>query len=721
MRWTDLLDLARNFYRPPFDPAESEALSRFSCRAEPPRDGVQDRQVRACASVLELAIMGQGPTPMGSTTKLVGDPTKARTLERRSTFRDKTGQNTEPTVEKPKKSACSFFPRLGTVLVILSLAYSLGNVLRLPRIVVMHGGGTFLIIYVAITILFGIPLTFLEIVLGQFCQQGTTKIWRAVPILKGVGYVKILCSFFLSIYYPVVMAIALFYGLWSAKGPLPFSECTAIVMQPRYTIGPADEPRVTAAATDDSCLENTFLKPLHKDPMWFGVNVTLLFLLWAFVLLSVSRGVRSYRLSALLLTLPLLAGIAALLTQQLSVDSKGLERLIDLSWDPVFKFDTWYYAMVQFFFSTHIGFGNITTCAGNIYSKTNAFWAAFFYILWNLGIGLSAVALVYLWQGDLIGGSSFDPEIPLLMVMNLIYKVASCCFGEDAQIWAMLAYFLIILSGFTSMVALVYTITVSIVVETKNKCRSWVVASLVCAVGFAAGVAVMLPEKLKFLHMLDYYVIGHMVALSTALELIGFIWIYGIESIRNDFEFVLGYKLSKFWNTIWFTTPIFLIGAELASFFLLPLTGEDSNTDDYWVYLTGWILYGFLWFIICFVAVWQICNQVDYNFAQKLMSSLKPTRNWGPVDPICRHGWVQWRESYQATGERDFTLKRRGTRDYTHSIKSEARYNTMSLPRRGAGGGGAASQYVVQLPDGLDLSDHAYWRRDLSKPKSTKA
>lgn len=63
------------------------------------------------------------------------------------------------------------------------------------------------------------------------------------------------------------------------------------------------------------------------------------------------------------------------------------------------------------------------------------------------------------------------------------------------------------------------------------------------------------------------------------------------------------------------------------------------------------------------------------------------------------------------TGERDFTLKRRGTRDYTHSIKSEARYNTMSLPRNG-------NPYVVQLPDGLDLSDNSYWPRRDAQVKS---
>lgn len=57
---------------------------------------------------------------------------------------------------------------------------------------------------------------------------------------------------------------------------------------------------------------------------------------------------------------------------------------------------------------------------------------------------------------------------------------------------------------------------------------------------------------------------------------------------------------------------------------------------------------------------------------QKVSSSLKASRKWGPVDPMLRHGWIQWR-SKTGQGDRDFTLRRRGTRDYTHSVKHRKR------------------------------------------------
>jgi hypothetical protein len=50
---------------------------------------------------------------------------------------------------------------------------------------ILCSAGTFLVVYICISIVFGIPLVFLEIGLGQFCQEGTTKLWRAVPLFKG--------------------------------------------------------------------------------------------------------------------------------------------------------------------------------------------------------------------------------------------------------------------------------------------------------------------------------------------------------------------------------------------------------------------------------------------------------------------------------------------------------------------------------------------------------
>ncbi|XP_039285862.1 sodium-dependent nutrient amino acid transporter 1 isoform X3 [Nilaparvata lugens] len=647
-------------------------------------------------------------TPMGSTTKLITDNRSA------------------------KVPWCHCLPSLGTVMVILSVTASLGNIVRLPTVVFHNGGGTFLVVYTILAIVIGIPLVFLEVVLGQFCQEGTTKLWRAVPLLKGVGLVKVLTSFLIAIYYPVIMAMSLFYAIWTGKGPVPFTECDYL------------PPRGSPPQMDgEICLQETFLKPPDQDPVWFGVDIALLFMLWALIVLCVSRGTRSYKVCAFFTFIPTVVGVIALLSQELTISSQGINELLLFDWKYLFTFDTWYYALIQLFFSTHIGFGNITTCAGRLYSKSNAFWTAVLYMLCNLAVGISFVCIIYLWIGRLEtnGIKLVWPQIPELFVITLLYDVTTHVFGETAQIWAIISFLVIIFAGLNSMVVVVFTVVESIMIETKDRWRSWMITAGVCAVGFLAGIICLLPVRMELVHMLDHYVIGHMVAASTALELIGFAWIYGSFALYSDFEFVLGQKLNPIWSAVWFLTPIVLVIFEIWSLVTLPVS---SQHDAQWLQVMGWVFYAASWCIVIVVALWQVFTQVDYNIAQKLLSTLKPSRNWGPVDPIYRHGWVVWRGQSSVGGERDFTLKRRGTRDYTHSVKrahsnpkGASRYHAPSsagsspgalhtLSTRSTKGDhppfndlhttsrsakGDHPPFVVQLPPN-DLDEHVCWRKD---------
>ncbi|XP_039285863.1 sodium-dependent nutrient amino acid transporter 1 isoform X4 [Nilaparvata lugens] len=627
---------------------------------------------------------------------------------------------------------CHCLPSLGTVMVILSVTASLGNIVRLPTVVFHNGGGTFLVVYTILAIVIGIPLVFLEVVLGQFCQEGTTKLWRAVPLLKGVGLVKVLTSFLIAIYYPVIMAMSLFYAIWTGKGPVPFTECDYL------------PPRGSPPQMDgEICLQETFLKPPDQDPVWFGVDIALLFMLWALIVLCVSRGTRSYKVCAFFTFIPTVVGVIALLSQELTISSQGINELLLFDWKYLFTFDTWYYALIQLFFSTHIGFGNITTCAGRLYSKSNAFWTAVLYMLCNLAVGISFVCIIYLWIGRLEtnGIKLVWPQIPELFVITLLYDVTTHVFGETAQIWAIISFLVIIFAGLNSMVVVVFTVVESIMIETKDRWRSWMITAGVCAVGFLAGIICLLPVRMELVHMLDHYVIGHMVAASTALELIGFAWIYGSFALYSDFEFVLGQKLNPIWSAVWFLTPIVLVIFEIWSLVTLPVS---SQHDAQWLQVMGWVFYAASWCIVIVVALWQVFTQVDYNIAQKLLSTLKPSRNWGPVDPIYRHGWVVWRGQSSVGGERDFTLKRRGTRDYTHSVKrahsnpkGASRYHAPSsagsspgalhtLSTRSTKGDhppfndlhttsrsakGDHPPFVVQLPPN-DLDEHVCWRKD---------
>ncbi|XP_014417450.1 sodium- and chloride-dependent transporter XTRP3 isoform X4 [Camelus ferus] len=94
----------------------------------------------------------------------------------------------------------------------ISYAVGLGNVWRFPYLCQMYGGGSFLVPYIVMLIVEGMPLLYLELAVGQRMRQGSIGAWRTIsPYLSGVGVASVVVSFFLSMYYNVINAWAFWY------------------------------------------------------------------------------------------------------------------------------------------------------------------------------------------------------------------------------------------------------------------------------------------------------------------------------------------------------------------------------------------------------------------------------------------------------------------------------------------------------------------------------
>ena len=71
--------------------------------------------------------------------------------------------------------------------IIAAMGYSigLGNVWRFPYKVYTNGGGSFLIPYFTVLVLLGLPIFFMELVLGQYSNRGPVKVFgRLASIFK---------------------------------------------------------------------------------------------------------------------------------------------------------------------------------------------------------------------------------------------------------------------------------------------------------------------------------------------------------------------------------------------------------------------------------------------------------------------------------------------------------------------------------------------------------
>ncbi|XP_069795583.1 sodium- and chloride-dependent creatine transporter 1-like isoform X6 [Narcine bancroftii] len=117
----------------------------------------------------------------------------------------------------------------------VGFAVGLGNIWRFPYLCYKNGGGVFLIPYLLVVLVGGIPVFFLEIALGQFMKQGGIGAWNIVPLFKGLGFASMVIVFFCNTYYIMVLAWGLYYLIHSFTNKLPWATCGNIWNTPECT------------------------------------------------------------------------------------------------------------------------------------------------------------------------------------------------------------------------------------------------------------------------------------------------------------------------------------------------------------------------------------------------------------------------------------------------------------------------------------------------------
>ncbi|XP_040013200.1 sodium-dependent neutral amino acid transporter B(0)AT2 [Xiphias gladius] len=112
------------------------------------------------------------------------------------------------------------------VLAQVGFSVGLGNVWRFPYLCHQNGGGAFMLLYVFLLLIVGVPLFFMELAAGQSIRQGSIGVWKHIsPKLSGIGYSSCIVCFYVALYYNVIIAWSLFYMGNSFQYPLPWQQC----------------------------------------------------------------------------------------------------------------------------------------------------------------------------------------------------------------------------------------------------------------------------------------------------------------------------------------------------------------------------------------------------------------------------------------------------------------------------------------------------------------
>lgn len=112
-----------------------------------------------------------------------------------------TTKTTQPNTIDHGDKRSYFGSRLAFYFAAIGFAVGYGNVWRFPSLAYEYGGGAFFIPYLLAIVLIGIPLLFLELVLGQVYQRGNISAFAVChKRMRGVGVASIASNFMVSFF-----------------------------------------------------------------------------------------------------------------------------------------------------------------------------------------------------------------------------------------------------------------------------------------------------------------------------------------------------------------------------------------------------------------------------------------------------------------------------------------------------------------------------------------
>ncbi|KAH0510314.1 Sodium- and chloride-dependent transporter XTRP3 [Microtus ochrogaster] len=501
----------------------------------------------------------------------------------------------------------------------ISYAVGLGNVWRFPYLCQMYGGGSFLVPYIIMLIVEGMPLLYLELAVGQRMRQGSIGAWRTIsPYLSGVGIASVVVSFFLSMYYNVINAWGFWYLFHSFQDPLPWSVCPLNGNCTGY-----DEECEKATSTQYFWYRKTLnISPSIQENGGVQWEPALcLILAWLMVYLCILRGTEStgkvvYFTASMpycVLIIYLIRGLT------LHGATNGLMYMFTPKMEQLANPKAWINAATQIFFSLGLGFGSLIAFASYNEPSTNCQKHAIIVSIINSSTSIFASIVTFSIYGFkatfnyenclnkviLLLTNSFDLEDGFLTASNLeevkdylastypskynevFPHIRNCSLESElntavqgtglafivyteaiknmevSQLWSVLYFFMLLMLGMGSMLgntaAILTPLTDSKVISSYLPKEA--ISGLVCLINCAIGMVFTMESGNYWFDIFNDYAATLSLLLIVLVETIAVCYIYGLKRFENDLQTMAGRSLNWYWKAMWaFVSPLLIIG-----------------------------------------------------------------------------------------------------------------------------------------------------------------
>ncbi|KAK6491670.1 sodium- and chloride-dependent transporter XTRP3-like [Huso huso] len=505
------------------------------------------------------------------------------------------------------------------VLACVSYAVGLGNVWRFPYLCQMHGGGGFLIPYLIMLVVEGLPLFYLELAIGQCMRQGSIGAWSAInPYMGGVGIASVVVSIFLAVYYNVINAWAFWYLFHSFQGTLPWAECPLSSNLTTYV------PECEKSSSTDYFWYRETLNISSSIEDHGGIQMgqaLCLVLSWMVVYLCVLRGTESTgKVVYFTATFPYLVMIIYLIRGvTLHGALNGLKymftpKLSDLA-DP----KAWIDAATQILFSLGLGCGSLIAFASYNHHNNNFEKQAIVVSLINSATSIFASLVTFSIYGfkatfnyescldrmqlllintfdlaeDSIKNNNLDDWISHLNASfpdkfaTISSQIEGCDLESEldtavegtglafivyseaiknmglSQLWSVLYFSMLLMLGIGSMlgnVAAIITPLRDSAFLTRHFQKETLIG-MMCLFCCLVGLSFTTRSGNYWFTIFNDYAATFSLLFIVLIEIIAVCYVYGLKKFEKDIEVMIGHRPHWYWKIIWSViSPVLIIG-----------------------------------------------------------------------------------------------------------------------------------------------------------------
>ncbi|KAL3852860.1 hypothetical protein ACJMK2_016469 [Sinanodonta woodiana] len=562
--------------------------------------------------------------------------------------------------------------RFDFLLSLLGYAVGLGNIWRFPYLAYRNGGGAFLIPYVIMMGIVGVPLFYLEATLGQFCSCGPMTCWEFAPIFKGVGISMVIVSALTSIYYNMVLAWAYYYLFLSLTSELPWQTCNnkwntkvCSLKLPLVSCEVGTKEKNGTCSNGDGFTgiwnESLFRETTHiklvspAEEYWnhkalamspgietFGVPkwdlVLCLMLAWVIVFFCLIKGIKSTGKVVYFTALFPYVVLTILFFRGVTLEGagKGVEFFIKPTFERLLDGRVWKDAAVQIFFSLSIAGGGLVTLSSYNRFHNNILVDTIIVSIGDIFTCIFGGFVIFSFLGYMAHkqGTTVDKVAADGAGLAFVVYPDAVTSLPAPPFWSILFFLMLITLGLDSQFAMVETVLTGTMDQypyLRSK-KTFIIFSI-CCIFFILGLPLTCPGGMYLLQLMDNYVGGWTLLIIGFSETIAVIYCYGVNRFFQDLEVMLGKPQWLWWKICWYAL------SPAAIMFIFVFTFVDytpSKYGDYlypaWADAMGWIMAAAAVIAIPITALYKIYKTDDpATPLAKLRFLITPTADWGPA------------------------------------------------------------------------------------------